>query len=121
MSDWTYIGSGAFVATGSTIFFGNGSASVNHAFIPGPVTYENISTSGFGSTLNLSTSDLYMSGSLTMNDGYFNSGRFNMNGRAATIGSASLNSQTIVKTSGVLTIGGSVVGTGSLYGGNVNP
>lgn len=48
-------------------------------------------------------------------------GSVNMAGYALTTKSLSLNGNTLTKNSGTLTVNGTVVGTGSLYGGTVNP
>lgn len=49
------------------------------------------------------------------------SGSFDMAGYNATILGLSLNSTVLTKTAGTLTVNGIVVGTGSLYGGTINP
>ena len=46
---------------------------------------------------------------------------WNMAGYALTVNSLTLNGGTITKGGGTLTVNGTVVGTGSLYGGTVNP
>ncbi len=48
-------------------------------------------------------------------------GSVNMAGYALTAKSLSLNGNTLTKNAGTLTVNGTVVGTGSLYGGTVNP
>jgi hypothetical protein len=49
------------------------------------------------------------------------SGGVTMGGYALTAKSLSLNSTTVTKGGGVLTVNGSIAGTGSLFGGTVNP
>jgi hypothetical protein len=44
-----------------------------------------------------------------------------MAGFALTVKSLSLNGTVVTKGGGVLTVNGSVAGTGSLFGGTVNP
>lgn len=49
-------------------------------------------------------------------------GNVSMNGYALTVGNTlALNSNTITKAAGVLTVNGTVVGTGAVYGGTVAP
>jgi hypothetical protein len=49
------------------------------------------------------------------------SGSINMAGNALTLKSLSLNSNIVTKTGGILTVNGAVAGTGSLFGGTINP
>lgn len=121
MKNWEYISSGTFTATGSTILFGNGASSSTHSFIPGPVLYDSVGLFGYGSSFSLSTSDLVLSGTLSLTDGYINGGRFYMNGRNVTAGAVTISSGRIVKGGGTLTVNGSIVGTGAMFGGFVDP
>ncbi len=65
-----------------------------------------------GSNLNVSLS----SNAFTLLKGSVDLAGFDL-----TVYSISLNANTLTKNAGVLTVGGSVVGTGALYGGTVDP
>lgn len=77
-------------------------------------------------TVNKSSGSLVLGSNITWNYSgaqQFNlvAGTVNMSGKALTVGALSLNGNTITKGGGVLVVGGSSVGTGSLYGGTVAP
>lgn len=57
----------------------------------------------------------------TGQDLIINAGSFDMNSYNVSILGLSLNSTALTKNSGVLTVGGVTVGSGSLYGGTINP
>lgn len=114
--DWTYVSSGAFTATGSTLNFGF--ATVTQTIVPGAVTYDNVSTSGHVSTQNLG-GNLTVAGTLAVSDDW--SGSFKMNGYSVDAGAMTISTATVTKGGGVLTVGGVVAGTGALFGGTVAP
>ena len=65
---------------------------------------------------------LSLSGSLVVTGAStVTTGNISMAGANFTTGSLALNGTTITKSSGVLTVGGVAVGTGSLFGGTVDP
>lgn len=87
-----------------------------------------ISGAAFGGNLTinkLSDSTVTLENSLNMTQPgqnlIINSGELNMAGYNVTVMGASLNSTTIVKNAGVLTVNGSTIGTGAFFGGTISP
>lgn len=109
--------SNGMTGTATIQFVGSSTQSVtvgSGASLPsGAVTVNNSS-----STLTLASAVSWNSvgQSLTLT-----AGAINMAGYALTLKALSLNSNTLTKNAGVLTVAGTVAGTGSLFGGTVAP
>jgi hypothetical protein len=109
------------VISGTAVLDFRGATNVTNTGVNGVITVGGdvvVNLTG-GSTLSLlsATSWNYStSDSLTVN-----SGSIDRAGYALTVKALSLNGNTITKNGGVLKVNGTTVGTGSLYGGTINP
>ena len=74
-------------------------------------------------TVNKAGGDITQTSSVTLTGGNLaiTAGSWLMSGYALTVPGLTLAGNTLTKGTGVLTVGGSLAGTGSLFGGTVNP
>lgn len=99
-------------------FSGSGAQTVSVAPTAHPAS-GNWTVNKSGGSLTLLNDVMINSGAQSLT---LTAGSINMNGKNLTIGnSLSLNSNTITKNAGTLIVNGVTAGTGSLYGGTVNP
>lgn len=99
-------------------FTGSGNQTVTSSGAGSVFPGGNITINKSGGTFTLASNVSFNNNGQTLT---LSLGSINMAGYALTLKALSLSGNVLTKNTGVLSVNGSVVGTGSLYGGTVNP